>query len=179
MKFSIEKSIALLERTPKALETLLKDLPEDWTNNNEGGESWSPYDVIGHFIHGETTDWIQRLEIILSNKEDRSFQPFDRFAQFEESKGKSLTQLLVEFKTVREKNITILKSKNLTEKDLDKTGVHPKFGTVSLRQLLSTWTVHDMAHLAQIARVMAKQYAEEVGPWKEYLPILAPKHENA
>ena len=172
MKYSLTKSLEILERTPLVLETLLSDLSDDWTMNNEGGETWSPYDVLGHLIHGENTDWVQRMEIILDEKGDKKFKPFDRFAQFEESKGKSLTDLIIEFKSSRKKNIDILKNLNLQESDLDKTGIHPAFGTVTLRQLLSTYVVHDLNHLAQIARVMANQYKEEVGPWVEYLRIL-------
>ena len=172
MEYSLAKSLEILERTPLVLETLLSGLSDDWTMNNEGGETWSPYDVLGHLIHGENTDWIQRMEIILDENGDKKFKPFDRFAQFEESKGKSLTDLIIEFKSARKRNLDILRKMNLQESDLDKTGIHPAFGRVTLRQLLSTYVVHDLNHLAQIARVMAKQYKEEVGPWVEYLRIL-------
>jgi hypothetical protein len=172
MEFDLKKSLEILERTPSVLEYLLRGISDDWSLSDEGEETFSPYDVIGHLIHGERTDWMTRMEIILSDSKDKTFEPYDRFAQFEESDGKSLNDLLTEFKVERDRNIRILLSKNLTERDLDKTGIHPKFGTVTLRQLLSTWTVHDLAHLAQISRVMAKQYTEEVGPWKEYLSIL-------
>lgn len=172
MEFDLKKSLEILERTPSVLEYLLRGISDDWSMSDEGEETFSPYDVIGHLIHGERTDWMVRMEIILSDSKDKTFEPYDRFAQFEESEGKSLNDLLTEFKVERDRNIRILLSKNLTERDLDKTGIHPKFGTVTLRQLLSTWTVHDLAHLAQISRVMAKQYTDEVGPWKEYLSIL-------
>jgi len=172
MNFSLPNSIEILERTPEVLLTMLKDLPSEWTMANEGGESWSAYDVVGHLIHGELTDWIPRMEIILSTNSDRSFKPFDRFAQFENSKGKTLDQLLDEFKTLRRENIELLKSKQLTEQDLERTGMHPAFGEVSLAQLLSTWTVHDLNHIAQISRVLAIQYKAAVGPWTEYLRIL-------
>lgn len=172
MHFELEKSLEILERTPVVLEYLLRGISDDWAMNDEGEETFSPYDVVGHLIHGEKTDWMARMEIILSNKQDKTFEPYDRFAQFEESDGKSLNDLLTEFKIARDKNIRFLLLKELTETDLDRTGTHPTFGTVTLRQLLSTWTVHDLTHLAQISRVMAKQYKEEVGPWINYLSIL-------
>lgn len=172
MTFNLENSIEILERTPLILETQLSGLSDVWTNCNEGEETWSVFDVVGHLIHGEQTDWIARLEIILSEEADKNFKPFDRFAMFEESKGKSLNQLLEEFKLLRQKNLNILKSKNITEKDLNKTGIHPVFGAVTLSQLLSCWMVHDLDHLAQINRIMAKQYKQEVGPWIEFLKIL-------
>ncbi len=172
MKYTVEDAIEILKRTPSILEALVKDLPEQWSKVNEGGETWSVYDIVGHLIHGETTDWVNRMEIILRQSEDRTFPPFERFAMIEESKGKSLNQLVAEFAEVRKKNIAILLSKNLTEAQLDLKGIHPKFGEVTLRQLLSTWVAHDMGHLAQMARVIAKQYKEEAGPWVEYLRIL-------
>lgn len=175
MNFTIEKSIEILERTPDVLNTMLHHISADWTLNNEGGETWSVYDIIGHLIHGEKTDWMPRAEIILSNKGDKKFELFNRFAQFEESKDKSLAELLAEFKLLREKNISLLRSKNITENDLQLTGIHPAFGDVSLSQLLSTWVVHDLNHIAQIARVMAYQYKADVGPWIEYLGILQQK----
>ncbi len=172
MDFNITQSIEILQRTPQVLTTLLSGLSQEWIENNEGGESWSPYDVIGHLIHGEKTDWLVRTEIILSNAPDKTFALFDRFAQFEESKGKTISDLLNEFQNLRTKNLTALKSKNVTAEDLTKTGIHPAFGTVTLKQLLATWVAHDLGHIAQVSRVMAKQYREEVGPWREYLPIL-------
>ncbi|MBM2816540.1 MAG: DinB family protein [Ignavibacteria bacterium] len=172
MKFEIPKSIEILERTPFVLETMLSGLSEEWVMNNEGPDTWSPYDVIGHLIHGERTDWLVRMEVILSCLQDKRFAPYDRFAQFIESKGKTLEQLLMEFKDCRLRNLQILKDKNLNEVDLDKTGIHPRFGSVTLRQLFSTWVTHDMTHIAQIVRVMAKQYKIEVGPWVEYVGVL-------
>jgi hypothetical protein len=172
MNFTLEKSIQILERTPNVLDEMLQNISTDWTANNEGGESWSAYDIIGHLIHGEETDWIPRAEIILSKNPDKKFKKFDRFAQFEESKNKSLEQLLAEFKKLRIKNIEILRSLNITDEDLKAKGIHPFFGEVSLSQLLSTWVVHDLNHIAQISRMMAKQYKEDVGPWIEYLKIL-------
>jgi hypothetical protein len=172
MEFSINKSIEILERTPGVLVQLTNNLSADWTMNNEGGESWSVFDVIGHLIHGEKTDWMTRIEIILSKGPNKEFKTFDRFAQLEESKGKSLEQLLNEFKSARELNLKKLKGFNLTEIDYINTGIHPKFGAVTLSQLIAAWTVHDLDHLSQISRVMAKQYKESSGPWLEYMKIL-------
>lgn len=174
MNFSVVRSIELLERTPYVLEVLLRDLSPFWVENNEGPDTWSPYDVMGHLIHGDRTDWIARLRIILSDGDQRTFATFDRFAQFQESKGKSLADLLGEFKTVRAANVATLRSLNLSDDDLKKTGIHPVFGEVTLAQLLSTWTVHDLDHISQISRVMAKQYLEDVGPWTAYMRILKP-----
>ena len=172
MKFNLEKSNAILERTPVVLEALLKDLPDDWINNNEGPDTFSPFDVAGHYLHGEKTDWMARIEIILSDNPNKNFETYDRFAQFEESKEKNLEQILNEFKIVRKENLEKLRSFKIDKEKLNRTGVHPKFGEVTLRQLLSTWVIHDLTHLAQISRVMAKQYKEEMGPWLEYFRLL-------
>ena len=172
MNFTIEKSIDVLERTPNVLISMLENISSEWTTNNEGGETWNVFNIIGHLIHGEKTDWVSRIDIILSGKSDKTFEPFDRFAQFEESKGKSLLQLLNEFKRLRKQNIEYLHSKKISNKNLEEKGIHPAFGEVTLSQLLSAWTVHDLNHISQISRVMAKQYKEEVGPWIEYLRIL-------
>jgi uncharacterized damage-inducible protein DinB len=172
MSFTVEKSIEILERTPEVLETMLQNVSADWTENNEGGETWGVFDVLGHLVHGEKTDWIARMEIILSDAPDKKFAQFDRFAQFEESKGKTLQELLEEFKRLRKKNVDVMRSKNLTIENLESKGVHPAFGEVTLAQLLATWTVHDLDHISQISRVMAKQYKEAVGPWTQYLKIL-------
>lgn len=172
MEFELNKAISILERTPTALKTLLEGLSSDWTVSNEGENTWSPYDIIGHFIHGELTDWIPRAKIILSNSSDKKFELFDRFAQEQNSVGKTMDDLLNEFEELRTNNLRILKDMNLSESDLSKEGIHPEFGTVTLRQLLSTWTVHDLGHIAQLSRVMAKQYKQEVGPWSQYLRIL-------
>ncbi len=171
MEFDIDKSIEILERTPRVVEDLLKGLSDDWIMHNEGAETWSPYDVVGHLIHAEKTDWVPRMDKILLDG-DKKFEAFDRFAQFKESKGKSLATLISEFKTLRKESIATLHRKNITSADLMKKGIHPAFGEVTLRQLLSTWVVHDFTHLAQIVRVMAKQYKEETGPWIEYLGVL-------
>lgn len=172
MNFSVTRSIEILERTPYVLEVLLRDLSPFWVENNEGADTWSPYDVMGHLIHGDRTDWIARLRIILSDGNQKTFATFDRFAQFQESKGKTLADLLGEFKSVRAANVATLRSLNLSDDDLKKTGIHPVFGEVTLAQLLSTWTVHDLDHISQISRVMAKQFHDDVGPWKEYLKVL-------
>lgn len=172
MKFLIKQSIEILERTPLVLETLLRNLSDDWVQNSEGENTWSPFDIVGHFIHGEKTDWIPRMEIILSDKSEKTFTPFDRFAQFTSSQGKTIDQLLDEFKILRKKNIEILKARNLSSNDLARTGIHPAFGEVTLEQLLSAWTVHDLNHIYQISRVMANQYKINVGPWVEYLRVL-------
>jgi len=172
IEFSVERSLAVLERTPFVIEMLLRDLPAEWTINNEGEATWSPYDIVGHLIHGEKTDWIPRVKIILSNSTNKTFESFDRLAQFEESKGKLLSELMVEFKLRRKANIEILRSLSLSEEHLMKTGMHPTFGSVTLKQLLATWTAHDLNHIGQIVRVMAKQYSAEFGPWREYLGIL-------
>lgn len=172
MHFNLNNTFEILERTPKVLHTMLSGLPDEWITSNEGPDTWSPFDVIGHLIYGEKTDWMPRLEIILSDKVDKTFEPFDRFAQFRESKGKKMTQLLEEFQVLRDENVQRLLAQNLTDDDLSRTGIHPTFGEVTLEQLLATWTVHDLNHIAQISRVMAKQYDVEVGPWKEFLGIL-------
>ena len=172
MNFDFNKSLQILERTPLVLDSLLTGLSDDWIFADEGDKTWSAFDVLGHLIHGEKTDWIARLNIILDDAGDKHFKPFDRFAQFEESKGKTMTMLLEEFKTLRASNIIILKKLAITPELLNKKAIHPSFGEVTLHNLLSTWVAHDLNHIAQIVRVMAHQYQEDVGPWKEYLRIL-------
>jgi hypothetical protein len=173
MKYSLERSYQILERTPSVLKALLTGLDDGWVMNNEGPDTFSPYDVIGHLIHGEKTDWTARAKVILEFGLSKPFVPWNRFAQYEESKGKTLLQLLDEFEKVRTENMIWFRSLKLTETDLDKKGMHPKLGEVTLRNLLATWVAHDLSHLAQIARVMAKQYKEEMGPWPEFFRILA------
>ena len=172
MDFSLQQGIPVLERTPRVLREQLESLPAAWTDADEGTDTWSPYVIIGHLNHGERTDWIARARIILAQGENRRFTPYDRFAQFEESKGKSLDTLLGEFAQLRADNLATLASWNLTERHLALEGEHPAFGTVTLRQLLATWVAHDLGHIAQVARVMAKQYRDAVGPWREYLPVM-------
>jgi hypothetical protein len=172
MSFQLRDAIAVLERTPAALRTLLSGLPESWTTPNEGPDTFSAFDNVGHLIHGERTDWIPRARIILAQGEHRKFEPYDRFAQVRESAGKNLAQLLDEFEQLRAQNLSTLRGWNLSEQELALQGEHPELGPVTLRQLLATWVAHDLGHLAQTARVMAKQYGGEVGPWRAYLPIL-------
>ncbi len=171
MQYDLDKSIEILERTPKTLIAMLSGLSEDWTSNNEGVDTWSPFDVLGHLIHGEKTDWIPRAKLILEHGDSIAFEPFDRFAQYEISKGKSMEQLLSEFEDLRKSNLEEFKSLDI-KNNLKKIGAHPELGSVSLKNLLSCWVVHDLGHIAQISRVMAKQYAEEVGVWTKYLGIL-------
>ena len=172
LKFNLIQAIEVLEQTPKTLTQYLSNLSEDWIQCNEGGESWSAYDIIGHLIHGEKTDWITRLNIILEQSENNTFESFDRFAQFEASKGKTLHQLLDEFSVLRAKNLEALKALNISEDQFNLKAIHPELGEVTLSQLLATWVTHDLGHIAQIARVMAKQYKHEVGPWQAYIPIV-------
>jgi len=171
MKFNLQEALPILERTPQVVALLLRNLPACWTQQNEGTDTWTAYDVIGHYIHGERTDWIPRMKIILGEG-DKHFVPFDRFAQFKNSKGKSLDQLLDEFATLRKENIQQLIAIAPDESALKKKGIHPQFGEVTLSELLSSWVVHDLTHISQIVRVMAKQYEVTVGPWKEYMGIL-------
>jgi hypothetical protein len=172
MKFDLTKSYEILERTPAVLKTLLGSLHNDWVMNNEGPETFSPYDVIGHLIHGEKTDWTERIKRILESGNTKAFDMFNRFAQYEESKDKTLQQLLDEFTALRKQNLAWLNSLHLTQAGLDKKGMHPVLGEVTLRNLLATWVAHDLTHIAQITRVMAKQYKEEMGPWPEFFRIL-------
>lgn len=172
MTFSLHESINILDRTPRVLTVLLLGLPEHWVKRNEGPDTWSAYDILGHLIHGERTDWVPRMEIILSNKRNKTFEPFDRFAQFREDQNLTMSQLLEEFTVMRERSLSNLRSKKLTEAMLTKKGVHPEFGEVTLAHLLATWVVHDLNHIHQICRVLAKQYGTEVGPWAQYLGIL-------
>ena len=172
MEFNLDRTIEILERTPGTLRGLLGGLPEAWTSPNEGPETFSAFDNVGHLIHGERTDWIPRARIILAQGPNRRFEPYDRFAQKRESQGKSLAELLDEFARLRADNVTILRGWRLTNVQLDLQGEHPELGAVTLRQLFATWTAHDLGHVAQIARVLAKQYREAVGPWRAYLPVL-------
>ncbi|WP_343485932.1 DinB family protein [Allomuricauda sp. d1] len=172
MIFNLNKAVAVLTRTPKVLYCLLSDLPEEWTHQNEGPNTWSPYDIVGHLIHGEQTDWLVRTKIILSNASDKTFTPFNRFAHFENSKGKSLESLLQEFEGLRNINLDQLMQLNLSTADLDKEGTHPELGQVKLKELLAAWVAHDLGHIVQISRVMAKQYKSEVGPWTQYITAL-------
>jgi hypothetical protein len=168
----LQQSISLLARTPAALDALLRDLPEAWTMRNEGENTWSAFDIVGHLIHGERTDWMARAKVILQSGETRAFDPFDRWAQARESEGKSLAQLLDEFARLRRENLAELRQLNLQPGDLARRGRHPALGVVTMSQLLATWATHDLTHLHQISRVMAHQYRDAVGPWGAYLGVM-------
>ena len=170
--FMMDEAVAILSRTPATLDAMLRGLPDGWITANEGGETWSPFEVIGHLVHGERTDWMARARIILEHGEARAFEPFDRFAQFRESEGKTLEALLDEFAALRRRNLQELAHLQLTGQDLDRRGRHPSLGVVTLRQLFATWVAHDLDHLVQISRVLARQYSDEVGPWREYLRVI-------
>ena len=172
MKFQLEHAIDILGRTPAALNTLLRGAPPEWTMSNEGPNTWSPYDILGHLIHGETADWIPRARRILDDGESRAFDPFDRLAHVHESAGKTPGELLDEFARRRAESLAALRAMNLTEADLDRTGTHPAFGRVTLGQLLATWVTHDLDHIAQIARVLAKRNREAIGPWAAYISVV-------
>jgi hypothetical protein len=172
VNFDLDQGLAILERTPLVLEALLSGLPDGWTTHNEGADTWSPFDVVGHLIDGELTDWMARLHIILSQSPSGRFEPFDRFRHISRNKGRTLSELLAEFRQLRERNLHGLRALNVTTAQLQLTGEHPAFGSVTLEQLLATWVAHDLGHIAQITRVMAKQYREAVGPWQAYLPVL-------
>ncbi|MDH3253195.1 MAG: DinB family protein [Ignavibacteria bacterium] len=172
MPFSLEHAKEILQRTPAVLDALLRELPEDWVMMSDDGKSWSPFDVVGHLIHGERTDWIPRARSILEHGADISFEPFDRLAMLEASNGKSLDELLVEFRSRRTENLMILDQLGITAKQLHLKGIHPDFGEVTLQQLIAAWVVHDLGHLTQITRSMARQYTDEVGPWRAYMSVL-------
>lgn len=172
MSFQLTEAIAILERTPATFRGMLDGLNAAWTTANEGPDTFSAFDNVGHLIHGERTDWIPRARIILDQGANRRFEPYDRFAQVRESKGKSLAQLLDEFENLRSENIATLRGWNLSDTELALEGEHPELGPVTLRQLLAAWVVHDLGHVAQTARVLSKRYRETVGPWRAYLPVL-------
>jgi hypothetical protein len=172
MAHDLDQTIALIERTPAVLSALLRDLPDDWTMRNEGEKSWSAYDIVGHLIHGEKTDWIPRAKRILESGESKPFDKFDRFAQERESKGKSLAQLLDEFARLRAESIRQLRELKLQGKDLERKGTHQVLGMVTLSQLLASWAAHDLTHLHQLSRVMAHQYREAIGPWTKFMGVM-------
>jgi len=172
MDFSIDEALPVLERTPGVLRSLLSGLPSAWTDATEGPRTWSPFDVVGHLIHAERTDWIPRVEHVLRHGDATPFPPFDREAMFVASKGKSLAQLITTLDELRSESLRRLRDLNLTDADLARTGRHPEFGSVTLRQHLSTWVAHDLTHVHQVVRVMAHQYSDAVGPWRQYLSIL-------
>jgi len=170
MDCNLDEAIPVLERTPKVLMTLLDELPEDWTRVDEGPDTWSPREVVAHLIHGDRTDWIPRARIILKQESYRRFDPFDRFAELKSKRP--LKDLLEEFDQLRSGNVATLRGWNLKEKDMELTGEHPEFGAVTMRQLLATWVVHDLSHIAQITRTMARAYTNAVGPWTAYFRVL-------
>lgn len=172
MEFQLEQATEILRRTPATLNSLLRPLSEAWALQNEGPRTWSPFDIVGHLIHGEETDWLPRAKTIVEDGEARAFEPFDRFAMFEKSRGKPLAELLDTFERLRAGNLRELEMMKLTAAALEKRGKHPELGVVTLKQLLATWVVHDLGHVGQVVRVMAGQYREEVGPWQAYLPVL-------
>lgn len=172
LKHRLPDTVAVLSRTPPALNALLRDLPEIWTQRNEGDGTWTVYDVVGHLIHGERTDWMPRTRIILQFGETKGFEPFDRLAQQRESSGKSLDQLLDDFADLRAENLAQLRALNLTQGDLERRGRHPALGGVTLSELLAAWAAHDLTHLHQVSRIMAHQYRKAVGPWSAYLGVL-------
>ena len=170
--FNLAEAVALLTRTPAALNALLRGLPEVWTHQKEGTDTWSAFDIVGHLIVADRTDWMPRVHTILEHGESRLFDPFDRFAQMKESEGKSLEQLLDDFTRVRSESLAALQTLNLQSADMARRGTHPTLGSVTLSELLATWAVHDLTHLHQLSRVMAYQYRDAVGPWNAFLGVL-------
>lgn len=174
VEFELEQSIAILERTPRVLRAWLAGLSRAWTHGDYGPGTFSPYDVVGHLIHGEKTDWLPRARLILEHGTSRPFEPFDRYAMFEESRGRPLEALLDEFEGLRAANLDALRGLGLSPDPLARRGLHPALGEVTLGELLATWVAHDLNHLAQIAKAMAWRYEREVGPWRAYMSILQP-----
>lgn len=172
MDFALATALPVLERTPAALGALLRGLPDEWTAATDGPDTWSPYQVVGHLVHGERTDWIPRARIILDQGADRRFKPFDRTAMLRDDATVPLAARLDEFARLRGESLATLRGWNLTEAQLALEGEHPAFGAVTLRQLLATWVAHDLGHLVQVSRTMARQYADAVGPWREYLSVV-------
>jgi DinB superfamily len=172
MEHDLKDTVSLLTRTPAALNALLRDLPEVWTSRNEGENTWNVFDVVGHLIHGERTDWMPRVSMVMELGETQPFAPFDRLGMVREIQGKSMGQLLDEFARLRSVNLGLLRDLNLQPADLQRRGRHPALGVVTLSELLATWATHDLTHLHQISRVMAHQYREAVGPWSAYLGVL-------
>jgi hypothetical protein len=177
MRFELASSLDILRRTPATLRALLEGAGDDWTRSNEGPDTFSPFDVVGHLIDGEETDWMPRARLILSRNPEAAFTPYDRFRHYQRNRGRSLHSLLDELARLRAGNLEALAAWNLGAVELDLRAMHPSIGAVTLRQLLASWVAHDLGHVAQVARVMAKQYRDEVGPWVEYLPVLT-DHES-
>ncbi|MGB4848565.1 MAG: DinB family protein [Saprospiraceae bacterium] len=172
ISMEVNDVIAIISKTPAVVRELLSGLNEEWLHATEGPDTWSPHDIVAHYIFGEQTDWIPRMHIILSDAADKAFTPFDRNGHFAVGKGRSIESLLNQFEQLRKENIQILLASDISSEDLEKTGIHPAFGPVTLRQLLAAWAVHDMTHIHQLSRVIAKQYLVEVGPWREYMGVL-------
>ena len=172
MKFQIEQAVEILSNTPQTVKSLLGNLSDEWTESSGDSDDWTPFDVVGHYIHGEETDWIPRAEIILRQNAGETFEPFDRFAQATRFAGVPLGELLDLLERRRSESLDALRGFALTAADLERRGLHPELGPVTLAELLATWVVHDLGHIGQIARVMARQHAAEVGPWRAYLPVL-------
>jgi hypothetical protein len=172
MTFDLADARAVLSRTPRTLDALLRGLPGAWLACDEGADTWSPFDVVGHLLHGEETDWLPRLAILLEHGEARPFEPFDRFAMLEKSRGKTMAEILDRFAALRRQGLDRLDALALRPEQLGRTGRHPELGVVTLGELLATWVVHDLGHIAQVTRVMAKRYRDDVGPWRAYLPVL-------
>ena len=173
MLFDLRNGLAILDRTPGVLDALLRDMPEAWTGQNEGPDTWSPRQVVAHLVGAEETDWMTRTRVILAEGAERRFTPFDRVGPIDRNASRPLDALLDEFRALRERNVEELRSLHLTAAQLQLTGEHPEFGSVTLEQLLSTWVAHDLGHLTQITRTMARQYREAVGPWKAYLSVMS------
>ncbi|HWO88986.1 MAG TPA: DinB family protein [Gemmatimonadales bacterium] len=171
-EFRLDEAIAVLERTPVVLDAWLRGMPEGWLRADEGPDTFSPWEVLGHLVHGERTDWMARTRIIVEHGESRPFDKYDRFAQRAESEGKSAAQLLDEFAALRHANLASLAALRLEVQDLERTGTHPSLGKVTLGELLATWVAHDLTHMAQIARVMAKRYRDAIGPWRQYFRLM-------
>ena len=172
MQFQLEDALSILSHTPAALDAMVRGLPEPWLHADEGPETWSPFDVVGHLVAGERTDWVTRLRLILEHGDKHPFEPFNRTAMFEESKGKTIAELLDTFATLRAQNLETVRALQLEPADFARRGMHPSLGSVTLEQLLATWVTHDMTHMVQISRVIAKQYTDEVGPWRQYIGVL-------
>lgn len=172
MNFDLTETLELLSRTPAVIRALLDGLSDGWARATEGPDTFSPFDVVGHLISGEETDWMVRARLILARGETIRFEPFDRYRHVQRDAGVALAALLERFATLRARNIDELRAWNLGARELELPGEHPGLGAVTLRQLLATWVVHDLGHIAQISRVMAKRYREDVGPWTQYLPVL-------
>jgi hypothetical protein len=168
----LDHTISLLSRTPATLDALLRDLPDVWTLRNEGEGTWTVFDVMGHLIHGEQTDWMPRTRLLMQYGETRAFEPFDMSGRVAVCQGKSMGELLDEFSMTRAENLAGLKAFNLRQADLERRGRHPALGPVTLSQLLATWAAHDLTHLHQISRIMAHQYRESVGPWSAYMGVM-------